>query len=464
MKKFTFIFVALVLSSLSFSQSEIHQTVFEQFKNDYNSNSFDAIFESFSADMQNALPLEKTNQFFSGLQQQEGKITASDFQNMGDENTAFFKTTFERSIFEIQISIDAAHKISGFLVKPFVSHSTSTLVNDLSDYPKQIAAVIYENAKNFPPNTQLAIAVINNGKVNFYGVQIINDALVPIKNQDKVFEIGSLTKVFTATVLAELVVDGKVKLKDKINPLYPFLFKNKIELTFENLANHTSGLPRLPTNLDISDDVNPYKNYGAKELDFYLANQMILAKAENNAYDYSNLGAGLLGHTLGLSQKVPFEKLLELVFEKYKMTHSFTSPKDVGGQLVSGLNAEGGEVSNWDFDVLLGGGGILSSASDLVLFANAQFQLENKGPLLTRTPTATVNENMKIGLGWHLLKSRKGRDLVWHNGGTGGYSSSMVLDIKNKNAVIVLSNVSGLSPENKKIDEIGFGLFKLMDE
>lgn len=235
-------------------------------------------------------------------------------------------------------------------------------------------------------------------------------------------------------------------------------------MTFESLANHTSGLPRLPQNLH-NDEVNPYKSYGAKELDYYLSNQLKLNSLTNNIYDYSNLGAGLLGYTIGISQKKTLQDLFEnRIFKKYKMINSFTNNKSIGKQLVKGLDEKGVEIANWDFDVLLGAGGILSTTSDLVQFAQAQFDPKNKELELTRKQTAIANENMQIGLGWHLLKSIKGSDLIWHNGGTGGYSSSMVLDVNNKNGVIILSNVSGFSSKNEKIDALGFALFKSIDK
>lgn len=454
----------ILIPFFSFSQSGQLESVFSQLISHYNSGDFERIFVRLSPAMQKALPLANAVQFFSELQQQAGKITNNELIKIEGENTAIYKTTFERNTFQFQISVDADSKIAGFLVKPFVETTNPKVVNELHNYPKEIAALIFESVKDFPKNTQLSIAVIKSGKVNYYGVKIENSKLIPTENQGKVFEIGSLTKVFTSTVLCELIVAEKVKLEDKINSFYPFLFKNKTEITFERLANHTSGLPRLPVNLDVSNATNPYANYGAKELDFYLSNQLILAKSENNSYDYSNLGAGLLGHTLGLSQNQPFEKLLESLFKKYKMPNSYTSVQNVDAMLVKGLNPEGNEVSNWDFNVLLGGGGILSTTTDLVSFATAQFDAQNKAMALTRKETATVNENMKIGLGWHLLKSKKQNDIIWHNGGTGGYSSSMILDVKNKNGVIILSNVSGLTPQNQKIDELAFALLKLLEK
>ena len=462
-KKKVLQFLVLLLTTVGFSQAEHNNKAFEKFKTNYNSAAYEMIFESFAEPMQKALPMSNTAQFLNELQLQAGKITDSEVLLIQSENTVVYKTTFERGIFEIQFSVDSESRIAGFMVKPFKTPSMSILENKLSKYPKQIADFIYANSKDFPEHTQLSIAVLKNGKVSFYGVQIVDNKLITIENQNSIFEIGSLTKVFTSTVLANLVTEGKLKLTDKINPFYPFLFKNKAEITFESLANHTSGLPRLPINLGDSDIENPYKNYGVRELDYYLANQMTLAKAEHNSYEYSNLGAGLLGHTLGLSQKTTFDKQLKKLFNQYKMNQSYTTAENLGNSLVKGLNEEGNVVSNWDFDVLKGGGGILSSTSDLVLFAEAQFNSADKALALTRTETAVVNDNMKIGLGWHLLKSKKGSDLIWHNGGTGGYSSSMVLDANHKNGVIILSNVSGLSAQNEKIDTLGFALFSIIE-
>src|SRR5690606_1928309 len=133
---------------------------------------------------------------------------------------------------------------------------------------------------------------------------------------------------------------------------YSFPFKDKTKITFQSLANHTSGLPRLPVNLDLSNETNPYKNYGKKEIEEYLKNLLKLENEPSKISSYSNLGAGLLGHTLGLTQKSSFQKLLQKrVFDKYKMTNSFTTSQNLDNRLVKGLDENGEVVSNWDFDV-----------------------------------------------------------------------------------------------------------------
>src|SRR5690606_12015914 len=319
-------------------------------------------------------------------------------------------------------------------------------VNALNNYPKEISEIIFSKTKDFPNNTQLSIAVIQNGKTNYYGIIKQNDTIEPIENQTKVFEIGSITKVFTSTVLASLLEEGKINLTDDINSYYDFPFKDNIKLNFKELANHTSGLPRLPENMDLSDETNPYKNYGKTQIENYLKNFLKLDNPKT--YSYSNLGAGLLGYTLGLSQKTSFEELLQKkVFDKYKMKNSFVNSQKLNDKLVKGQNPNGEITSNWDWDVLLGAGGILSTTEDLAKFAEAEFNPKNKELALTRTPTFDINEKMKIGLGWHLLKSESEKNLVWHNGGTGGYSSSMTLNTDDKTAVIILSNLSAFHPK-----------------
>lgn len=457
------IFVANVLVA----QTENYKTAINHFQESYNSEKFDEIFNSFSPEMQHTLPLDKTRQMLASLKSQVGKIESKEFIGYKQGSYAMYKTVFEKAIFAVTISLNEKNKISGLFLKPYEesNKTENKTVNGLSKFPKEIAEAIYSKSRDFPNNTQLSIAIIENGDVNYYGIIKENDTIKPIDNNQKVFEIGSITKVFTSTVLASLVLDNKLKLTDYVNSYFPFTFKNNIKISFVSLANHTSGLPRLPQNIDLSNELNPYKNYGKSLLNEYLENIMVLENEPLKTYSYSNLGAGLLGYTLGLSQKTSFQKLLQAkVFDKYEMANSFTNSKSLDKQLVKGLNAKGEIVPNWDFDVLFGAGGILSTTEDLAKFIKAQFNPQNKELSLTRKPTFVVNDKMKIGLGWHLLKSENGSELFWHNGGTGGYSSSIVVDITGKTAVIILSNVSTFNPQMKQIDKLAFVLINKTDK
>lgn len=458
MKNFILTITLLLFTIFTFSQSKNNREAFQLFKENYNNDRFEKIFNDFSPEMQNALPLQNAKEFFYSLKNDNGKIKSESLVKVESNDAAVYKVDFESQQFSINFSVNENRKINGFIIKPFVEENKATIINGLSDYPNEIAEMIYLHSKNYPNRTQLSIALIENEKVNYYGVLIENDTLKSANNQNKVFEIGSITKVFTSTVLASLVIDKKIKLRDFVNKFYNFSFKDNKKITFLELSNHTSGLPKLPVNFKISNFQNPYKNYKNDDLNEFLSKFLQL----NNIpikYNYSNLGAGLLGHTLGLSQKQSFVKLLQnKVFDKYGMNNSFTNLDDCKNSIVKGLDKNGNEVSNWEFDVLFGGGGILSTTEDLAKFAKAQFNTKNKELQLSRNPTFEIDENMKIGLGWHILKSENEFNLIWHNGGTGGYSSSMVLNTKKKSGVIVLSNCANA---NDSIDQLCFELLKI---
>jgi len=146
------------------------------------------------------------------------------------------------------------------------------------------------------------------------------------------------------------------------------------------------------------------------------------------------------------------------------MLNSTTSVNKINSTLIKGLDNKGNKVSNWEFSVLVGAGGILSTVEDLSKFAITQFNNSNKELELTRQKTFEINDNMDIGLGWHILKSQSENLWYWHNGGTGGYSSSMVIDTKTKNGIIILSNVSGFSPNMGNIDKLCFELMKTLEK
>lgn len=454
MKRLFFFLISILTTNLLFAQTDNYKIAIDNFQENYNFEKYEEIFNSFSQEMKQTLPLENIKQFLSGLKNQVGKIEGKKFISYQQETYATYKTSFEKAVLAVNISLNKQNQINGLFIKPYEEpkKTKSTTINALNNYPTEVAEIIFSKSKDLPNNTQISTALIKNGKINYYGIIKVNDTIKSTENQNKVFEIGSITKVFTSTVLASLVIDKKIKLTDEINTYFPFTFKNNIKISFESLANHTSGLPRLPENLDLSNETNPYKNYGKKEIDEYLKNLLKLENEPSKTSSYSNLGAGLLGYTLGLSQKTSFQNILQKkVFNKYKMTSSFTSSQNLGNKLVKGLAENGETVSNWDFDVLFGGGGILSTTEDLAKFANAQFNPTNTELTLIRKPTFDINEDMKIGLGWHILKSENDKNLFWHNGGTGGYSSSMAINVEEETAVIVLANVSNI---NKEIDNL----------
>lgn len=312
---------------------------------------------------------------------------------------------------------------------------------------KEQSELIYKAVKTFPNQAQLSIAIINKGKINYFGIKKENDSISTIENHKQIFEIGSITKVFTATLLADFVVNDKIELDDNINDFIDFTIKDNFKITFKQLATHTSGLPRVPASLSsptLSLE-NPYKDFGEEELKSYLSEQLLLLQNPGEKSEYSNLGVGLLGFILGKIDNSTYENLLQTrIFEKHHMFNSTTIRSRGMDKLVVGLNENGQEVSNWDMSVLMGAGGILSTTEDLTKFAIAHFDDNNKGLSLTRTPFHKATDNFSTGLAWGIVKAESGSDWYWHNGGTGGYTSSMIIDTVEENSVIVLSNITAL--------------------
>lgn len=347
--------------------------------------------------------------------------------------------------------------------KPEIKTAKNQLIADEVLNEDQLN-LIFEKSATFPNNTQLAFAFIEDSTVNFYGVKRVNDTIIPVENQSSVFEIGSISKVFTSQLLAKAVKDGTISLEDKINNHLPFQFNNGIEISFKQLANHTSGLPRVPSDMMlelIMNFDNPYKNYSVEKLEKYLSEEVELDSEPGEKYAYSNLGAGLLAHTLGIIEGKTYEELLqENIFSSLSMSSSTTVRKSIQEKLIIGLDESGEEVSNWDANSLAGAGAILSSVEDLSKFALAQIHQENPVFSLAREKTHTISENREVALGWHISKRKSGNIFYWHNGGTGGYTSCMIVDVESKKAVIVLSNVSAFSSKMGNIDSICFGLMK----
>jgi CubicO group peptidase (beta-lactamase class C family) len=346
-----------------------------------------------------------------------------------------------------------------------IQQAENGLINANTQLTEEQTELVYEKTRLFPNNTQVSLALIDNGEVKFLGIKRLNDTIQQVENQNKVFEIGSISKVFTATLLATFVVNGKLGLDHSIQKFFDFKMNADQEITFKELANHTSGLPRLPSNLNllIADPNNPYKNYDEEKLKQYLTEEMEVRQSPGTKFEYSNLGAGLLGYILANYSKSTYHELLDnFIFSKYGMFSSTANREKIKGELVKGLDKDGNETSNWDLNVLVGAGGILSSTEDLSKFALAQLNPENEELVLTQQPTFTISDRMKIGLGWHMVKMSFGNEVIWHNGGTGGYTSSVAIDLKNKSGVIVLSNVSAFSEKTGHIDDLCFGLIDTM--
>ncbi len=316
----------------------------------------------------------------------------------------------------------------------------------------------------YPNGTRVSIALIDDSTVTYYGAMRQNDTLKTVSLRDAVFEVGSISKVFTSAILAELVTRDRLQLDEPIAYHLDFELNNGAGITFRQLASHTSGLPRLPSGFFMQSMLNmnnPYKNYDEEKLRSYMREDMELEQPPDSAYNYSNVGAGILGYVLTQIADKPYEQLLqEMVFKPYGMERSTADRSMVKEWVISGLNQQGNPTPNWDFDALAGAGAILSTAEDLSKFARANFNPANQVLRMQREKVFTVNDLIDLALGWHILKRKSGEQWHWHNGGTGGYRSSFGIHVPSKRGVVVLSNISSGHNKSDAIDRL---CFKLME-
>ncbi len=309
---------------------------------------------------------------------------------------------------------------------------------------------IFKYSKLFPNETEFSIAFINGDSVKYVGVKRENDSLKYVVNHDKIFEIGSITKTFTGTILAKLVYEKKVKLNEPIKNLLPIKLKqsslNGMEITLQDLANHTSGFPPVPDNLgtDYSIPGSPYQYYDENKLYDFLSNRLVLASVPSEKKNYSNFGGGLLGHILTLIANKSYEELVdESICKLLGMNDTFVKlRKEHFNRLVRGRDPNGKIVPNWDLNILAGAGEIKSTVTDMVKYVNAFIDDTSSFYYLALQPTFKVNDQEIMCLGWGIYKLGE-KDLYPVFGGTGGYSSGIIFNRKTKRGIILLSNVSG---------------------
>jgi CubicO group peptidase (beta-lactamase class C family) len=193
---------------------------------------------------------------------------------------------------------------------------------------------------------------------------------------DTEFEIGSITKVFTSLVLADMVLKGEVKLDDPAAKYLPsgvtMPRHDGKQITLVDLDTHTSGLPRLPSNFAPKDPPNPYADYTADRLYQFLSGYQ-LPRDPGVQWEYSNLGVGLLGQLLSRRAGYDYETLVKArVLAPLGMTSTTITlaPEEVS-RLAFGHDSSLARAANWDLPALEGAGGLRSTANDLLTFLAA---------------------------------------------------------------------------------------------
>jgi len=349
--------------------------------------------------------------------------------------------------------------IPSLLIALLVHSLTGTVAGGWS--PEQVRAVLAERIDQHEKSVGIAVGLIDErgSTVVSYGRLSRTDEREP--DGKTVFEIGSISKVFTSILLADSVQREQVGLDDPVQKFLPESVGvpgwDETAITLYHLATHTSGLPRMPDNFAPADPANPYADYTVEQMYEFLSRAELSGKPGASAA-YSNYGVGLLGHLLALQAGSDYETLVrKRIAGPLKMTDTVIRlTPELEGRLAQGHDATLQPVANWDIPTLAGAGALRSTVDDMLLFVAA-----NLG--LTESPISDAMQDshrrreefggpeMHIGLGW-ILRQGHEHTIHWHNGGTGGYHSFAGFDKEHKKGVVVLSN------STNDIDDIGFHL------
>jgi serine-type D-Ala-D-Ala carboxypeptidase/endopeptidase len=316
-----------------------------------------------------------------------------------------------------------------------------------------------------------------------------------------IFEVGSLTKPFTAALLALTVEEGLMNFDTPVCSLLPELRNLPRTITPLRLATHTSGLPRLPPQFFLRSWIwsprNPYAAFTADDLLAALSrheSRKSDAAELNGSYRYSNLGYGLLGYILARIRDMSYERAV---------TRHLCDPLQMGDTRVTLSAAQqerlalphgswGGSTSNWDMGSLEGAGALHSTVRDMLEFVAAnlgggpaplvraldachELQLELTRPQrggwsvigrwLSHRILGNIPPPCGITAGWHLSRLQPESDTVhWHNGDTGGYRAFAGFFRTAGIGVVVLSNrgpgTYDLVSRAPSVTEIGFNLLR----
>jgi CubicO group peptidase (beta-lactamase class C family) len=269
-------------------------------------------------------------------------------------------------------------------------------------------------------------------------------------DRSTLFEIGSITKVFTALILADMVNKREVSLDDPaakyVPPGHRIPERGGRKITLRDLSTHRSGLPRMPDDIGaLTDPDGPFTDYTEAKLLAFL-DRYQLTRDIGAQWEYSNLGVGLLGYLLARAAGTDYETLLrERVTGPLGMNDTMiTLPPSYAARLAAPFDAYMQPARPWNIWVLTGAGGIRSSAADMLTFAKAA--LDPKSPIAPAMRTALsarapgINARVEQALGWLVMHPEPGRDILLHDGGTGGFRAMLALEPAKGRAAVVLAS------------------------
>lgn len=265
-----------------------------------------------------------------------------------------------------------------------------------------------------------------------------------------IFEIGSVTKLFTTLLLTAMVSRGEIRLDEPVSALLPDSVRvpqRDSVITLRMLASHRSGLPDIPANLVPADSANPYAGYDSVHLYAFLRDYS-LQRAPGTRFVYSNLGSGLLGLALARHARRTYEDVLRArILEPLGLRSTGIRRDSAALQRSARGHTESGEAPDWHFDALASAGALHSTAADLALLLQAV--IERRSDVDSAIALTLPTSDSMNALGWN-VRRETGSNILYVGGRTGGFRSFIGVNLSERRGVVALTN-SGMG-----VDDLGF--------
>jgi len=310
-------------------------------------------------------------------------------------------------------------------------------------------------------NVGISAGVFYKGKSYFYNYGERKKGSNNLPDDHTLYEIGSITKTFTSTLLAMAVNEQKVTLETSITKFLPdSVAQNPAlkKITFKELANHTAGFPRMPAGAElmVTDVDQPFGNYGINDMFSFLKHFKQIRQPGVKS-EYSNFGVGLLGVLL---EKIYHKTYPELIRNYITVPLKMNETMAIVDTLKFKNVAQGyGQVFEpvpfMNLTAVRSAGIIKSSTADLITYAKAQLLTPDAALSAAIKLTHQVtfkNDAVIVGLGWHYFPDDK--NVLQHGGATGGCRASVCIDLSKQIGVVILTNNAGTG------DMVGRNLIK----
>jgi len=328
----------------------------------------------------------------------------------------------------------------------------------LDQRESKIKELIQERVERHHQDFGLVVGIIDKRgrRIISYGEQRRGGKAV---DGNTLFELCSVTKVFTSILLSDMVSRGEINLEDPIEKFLPQDVKvpawKGIKITLLHLATHTSGLPNTPKAKTGEESVPAYINFSEQKLYNFVSNYALL-RQPGTQFEYSNIGFGLLGHLLSLKTGKSYDQLVEeRICRPLGMNDTRRELKpEMRERLAVGYFLDGQEAKGFHMPpVLAGAGGLRSSANDMLSFLSANMGLL-PSPFFnvmqeTHNGRFSISKDIvKVGLSWLVIQEQD-IHIVLHGGDKDGYRAFIGFDPGKKIGVVVFANFEDL------IDDIG---------